>query len=449
MSPDWTAVFDALPLFQNCTGAVLGVSGGPDSMAMLDLFQQARTKGLPFPFVCATLDHGLRPESAEEVRKVEDFCIKHGICFETDRADLSPEKTEGESLENAARKERYAFFERVKAQYGYSHIVTAHNADDNLETVLLNLVRGCGTDGLRGIVPLRKDNNTVRPLLAFTKAELTDYCESNGIPYSIDRSNKDTHYRRNFIRHKIVPLLKELNPSITDAVSRLSILAGEDREYLEEESRLVYARIRTEEELPLKELRSLPPALLSRVLRLYGEEQTGRIPDFRETEEVKSLVLTGNTSDHILFCGKDFRLSYTGLTCSKKQEATFPAFIPKPGTNPLPEGILTITEGIGYRGEPNCIPLQPLSEMLVRPRLEGDYMHTPQGCGKLIKKIFIDKKIPAEKRMSTPLLVKGDRILWAACIGTDPEFRPKAGDPYYRLQFNFDPYKDSIKENDS
>ena len=178
-------------LFENCSGAVLAVSGGPDSMAMLDLFRKHISH---IPFVCATFNHGLRDEADDEVEGVRKYCLDFAIRFETAKENIADSLPQATSIEEHARNRRYAFLENIKLKYGYSHIVTAHNADDNAESFLMNLTRGCGIDGLCGIREIRNDNNTVRPLLRYTKQELLDYCKINSVPYWLDKSNNDTGF---------------------------------------------------------------------------------------------------------------------------------------------------------------------------------------------------------------------------------------------------------------
>ncbi len=405
-------------------------------MAMLHLFIRARDEGrIDFPIVCATLNHGLRPEAEDEVEGVRRFCEKHGLPFATQKVDINATLPKGESTESHARNCRYEFFSKVKAEYGCTHTATAHNADDNFESIILNMVRGCGLDGLCGISPLREDNNTLRPLLKITKADLTDYCEKNGVPYYIDRTNFETLYRRNFIRNKISPLFKELNPSLEEAVYRLSSSAREDCDLLDGLTADALHKARAKQGLSLTSLRSLHPALLARVLRAYVKEVTGKTPTHLETEEMKELIIKGSTSSKKQVAGAEFTLSYGVLRVQKEEECGFDPFTPTEGENPLPQGVLLFSKGEKYSGQRNCFIPLPLDSTLVRTRQEGDYMRTPQGSGKLLKKLYIDKKIPREERSSMPILTLEGNVLWAAGIGTAKEFIPKRGEPYIKAEY--------------
>jgi tRNA(Ile)-lysidine synthase len=428
--------YGSLSLLSGCKGIVLGVSGGPDSMAMLHLFIRARDEGrIDFPIVCATLNHCLRPEAEEEVEGVRLFCEKHGLPFVTERVDINATLPKGESTESHARSCRYEFFNRVKAEYGCTHIATAHNADDNFESIILNMVRGCGIDGLCGISPLREDNNTLRPLLKITKADLTDYCKEKDVPYYIDRTNLETLYRRNFIRNKISPLFKELNPSLEEAIYRLSTSARDDCDLLDGLTADVLIKVRTKQGLSLPKLKDLHPALLARVLRAYVREMTDRVPTHLETEELKELVLNGSTSSKKQVAGADFVLSYGILQAEKEVSCGFEPFIPEEGENPLPKGALLLSKGEKYSGQKNCFSPISLEKALVRTRKEGDYMRTPQGSGKLLKKLYIDKKIPREERPSMPILTLDGEIVWAAGIGTAREYLPKRGESYIKAEY--------------
>lgn len=165
---------------------LLAVSGGPDSMAMLDLVQRA-WQG---PVQTATVDHGLRAESADEARMVADFCAGRGILHAT----LLPQEPISGSVQAAARAARYALLQSHAARIGADHVVTAHHADDQLETILMRLARGAGVDGLAAV--RARNGSVIRPMLGFRKAELVRYCTAQSIPFVADPSNANSDFDR-------------------------------------------------------------------------------------------------------------------------------------------------------------------------------------------------------------------------------------------------------------
>ncbi|MDX1905207.1 MAG: tRNA lysidine(34) synthetase TilS [Thermonemataceae bacterium] len=195
---------------------LLAVSTGIDSMVMLHLFILAK-----LPFGIIHCNFSLRPEAEEEGIFIKNLAQERQIPFYYRKFDtLTFAQAEGISIQMAARKLRYAFFEEIRQTYQYDYIATAHHLDDSLETALLNLVRGSGIAGLRGI--LAKKNRLIRPLLFANKQEIIDFAQKENIFWLEDSSNTLTKYKRNFIRKKVIPLLKELNPDLLTSFQRNS-----------------------------------------------------------------------------------------------------------------------------------------------------------------------------------------------------------------------------------
>ncbi len=188
---------------------LLAVSGGVDSMVLLHLFHKAG-----YPIAVAHCNFRLRGgESDEDEKFVEEQCKHYNVPFYSRQFNTNNYAAEtGMSLQMAARELRYEWFNELAAEVGYSKIATAHHLNDNLETTLLNLVRGSGIDGIKGMAYSR--GNVIRPLLEFTREEITRYAEENQISWREDSSNVTDDYDRNFVRHQIIPKLKEINPSL-------------------------------------------------------------------------------------------------------------------------------------------------------------------------------------------------------------------------------------------
>lgn len=185
---------------------VIACSGGPDSMAILSIFNNLK-KELNLTLICAHVNHNMRIESDNEAKKVEKFCKINNIEFEY----FKIMEYKKENFHHQARKIRYDFFEKVIAKYNASYLVTAHHGDDLIETILMRIGRGSTLKGYKGFDLIsKKDNYDIfRPFIYKTKSEIENYAISNNIPYDIDNSNNEDHYKRNRIRHNVLPILKE------------------------------------------------------------------------------------------------------------------------------------------------------------------------------------------------------------------------------------------------
>ena len=229
-------------------GAIIGFSGGADSSAILHYLAK-RTKKL----LAVHINHMIRGEEAlRDEFFCKNVCKKYGVKFLSYRVDvplLAEERKQG--LEETAREERYKIFNKIMSQNSdYKCIVTAHNANDNAETVIFNLSRGSGAKGIAGIKPVI--NNIVRPLIYCSKEEILEYCKENSINYVNDSTNMDTDYTRNYIRHEVVPMLEKINPSFIDSCLRMGELLRDDDRFIQsicdkiiEENR-IKTRINTE-----------------------------------------------------------------------------------------------------------------------------------------------------------------------------------------------------------
>lgn len=211
---------------------LIGVSGGPDSICLLHILNILKEE-LGIEIYVAHINHMIRKESDLETKYVEDFCNNLGIkCYikKIDVKGLARESKKG--TEEMGRKLRYNFFDEIANKIGANKIVTAHNNNDKAETVLLNIMRGSGISGLKGIEAIR-DNKYIRPLIETNRKDIEDYCRQNNLNPKIDKTNLEITYRRNKIRNKLIPYLqKEFNPNIIKTINRLSEVVSEENEYL-------------------------------------------------------------------------------------------------------------------------------------------------------------------------------------------------------------------------
>ena len=220
-------------LIQNGDSIVIGVSGGPDSMTLLNVLINLKQKLEISKIVVATVNHMIREEAEEETKFVENFCESHGIEFYLKKVDVQEEaRSKKISTELAGRNARYDFFEEVLKKTGSNKIATAHNSNDNAETVLMNLLRGSGVSGLKGIEKIR-DGKFIRPIIECKRSEIEQYCVDNKLNPRYDKTNNENTYTRNKIRNMLIPYIEEnFNPNIVDSLNRLSTIATKEDEYI-------------------------------------------------------------------------------------------------------------------------------------------------------------------------------------------------------------------------
>lgn len=273
---------------------VIGVSGGPDSMALLHILLtlQEKEKIPSCTLVVAHVNHMLRKEAEEETAYVEEFCRLHQIpCF-VKRAKVEELAQKAKmGTEEMGRNIRYQFFEEVREKEKAQKIVTAHHANDNAETVLMNILRGSGTAGLKGIEPIRKNEKNVvfiRPLIHCTKEEIYQYCKEKNLQPKIDKSNQENVYNRNKVRNILIPFLeKEWNPNIVATLNRLSELARQENQYLERQTQKAYEDMVLEERkdsivLSLKKWNGQDFVIKSRVIRYTINRLLGTTKDIEK-----------------------------------------------------------------------------------------------------------------------------------------------------------------------
>jgi tRNA(Ile)-lysidine synthetase-like protein len=205
---------------------VVGVSSGPDSMCLLNLLEQKTNK-----LVVCHINHNVRKESTTEEEYLKDYCQKHNLIFESMKITEYKET----NFENEARKKRYNFYEEILSKYHSTKLFLAHHGDDQIETVLMKIVRGSNLEGYAGIKEISKVKNyqIIRPLLKVTKEDIINYNKSHNITYFIDSSNTNIDYTRNWYRHKVLPILKERKKDIHLSFLKYSETLQEYNEYIE------------------------------------------------------------------------------------------------------------------------------------------------------------------------------------------------------------------------
>ena len=230
-------------LIENGDKLVLGVSGGPDSISMLDILNKIRldnTIKLNFKLVVVHINHMIREEAKEDELYVKNYCRKNNLEFYSKSIDVKKlANTNKIGTEEAGRNARYEFFNEILEKTHSNKIAIAHNKNDNAETMIMNIMRGSGVSGLKGIEPKR--GIYIRPLIECERTEIEKYCEENILNPRIDKTNFENEYTRNKIRNVVIPYIKkEFNPNIINTLERLSNLVKEEETYIEKQVLSIY-----------------------------------------------------------------------------------------------------------------------------------------------------------------------------------------------------------------
>ncbi len=390
---------------------LVALSGGADSVCLFHLTAAAcRERGKKF-YACH-VNHGIR---GDEALRDRDFCIALAkACPECEDifvldADVPALAAEhGKSLETEAREVRYAFFERVMKEHGIKTLMTAHNADDNLETLIFNLTRGTGPRGMCGIPHTRRlsDNRTVeRPLLAYSKSEILDECEKNGWEYVTDSTNADTGYSRNLIRHEVIPLLEKINPAVRNNAARLAETMRELCSSVELDGEL-------DGKIPLSLINSAHPAALPGLFSRFASElQKVHIDALyelcRKGAEGSSVSLPhkmrGVIRDEKLIFEADVRES----VISEDYELLLTE-----GENKLPDGstLLFLTGDAAHALDLNIYKFATKAKLnfdtisiTAKNRRAGDKIMV-KGTHRELRKIFSEARLPTDARTRIPVI---------------------------------------------
>ena len=413
---------------------VCAVSGGADSMCLVHLVLKAG-----YDVTAAHFEHGIRgAESLRDAAFVEAWCREQGIPFVLGHGDAPAYAVErGLSLEEAARELRYAFLLETAGKLGADYILTAHNRDDNAETLLFNLTRGAGTAGLGGIPPRR--GLLWRPLLGVSRAEIEAYLRENRIPHVEDSSNRSDDYTRNQIRHRIIPLLRDINPRFDEAAARTARLARQDEDCL---AALADAFIRDnlrQDSLPLRELRALHPAIASRVLR--------RLLPGQSMERIEAALRFLHSSEYgvLQLPGRTLRREQGRLYLRGGEEGVLPARRLTPGgTLLIPEaGVRIETAFTLYRGEihdlfkTSYLKYEIVSTgLFLTGRRPGDTIR-PKGRGvsKKLSALFKEAGYTKAERDACLILRDEKGPLLVRGLAIDERAAPEIGDEAARVSF--------------
>lgn len=418
---------------------IVGVSGGVDSMVLLHLLDACRQE-FGLSLIVAHVNHGLRPEeSKEEARLVQKESQQLGIPFEYGEYSVKEFQKAGRlSLQDACRRIRFHFFKNLLLKYHARKIALGHNADDQVETILIRLMRGSGLQGLKGMLPIR-EGRVIHPLLEVWREEIESFAREKGIPYLQDSSNLKKTYLRNRLRLSLIPLIeKDYQPAFREALMKASAILREENDYLDRGAGEAYQVVVHQEQegisFKFSEFESLHPSIRWRVLQkilggIYHEESLMEEGGVEVNPLYRKLCKPSPSFLMKLPRGVYLEKKYD-LVCLKKGRAEqippFETELACPGRTFIEEiGREVVVEEItrdeaieGINGPLRIAFIDyrnlkfPLKIRNFRP---GDRFQPlgMEGTQKL-KKFFIDHKIPKVERPKIPLLISGEEIVWVA-----------------------------------
>jgi len=445
---------------------VIGVSGGPDSLCLLDSLHH-----LGYPLICAHLDHGLRPESSGEAAYAKSIAQSYNLPFELEKQDVTLKAGAGVSLEEAARLARYDFLVRVARKNDVPVIATGHTADDQVETVLMHFLRGTGPSGLRGMlpdtqldswvgIPDSRGIRLIRPLLTLNRGQTEGHCQAVGLEPVIDSSNMDHTFFRNRIRHELLPLLETYNPGIRQVLLRLArIMTAEvdlsakmvasDWESVFEplgESALIL-RVESMERKPLALQRALLRSAIKKLQPSVRDVSFDTIerglqfvsdPIRPASRPLIAGLMLKDLGEEILLYQTDSPVIFDRLP---QLIGDAQVEVPVSGEVELAGGwkLTAASESIApgsyqtylkaQEGDFAAIDESSLSAPLsVRTRAPGDRMQ-PLGLEGTTKvaDIMINNRIPDLARARWPIIVSGDEVVWVAGVRMSHLFRLTEG----------------------
>lgn len=406
-------------LFETEDTILLAFSGGADSVCLLDLLLKTTAK-----VVLAHVNFQLRgEESHSDEIWVKTLSEKKGLTCHVTRFDTkSYANVNGLSIEEAARNLRYDWFGSLLKQFGYQHLATAHQADDQTETYLLNLVKGRGISGQTGILPKR--DWIIRPLLFASKLQIIHYCQENQLDFRIDSSNLDTGYQRNFLRLNVIPLLQELNPSLNSAIEKEIEYRRQASFLLEDKIKALIEEATIGDSISLDSLKSSPQGLLAfyRFMERFDFNYTQCLALWKAKQNGKRLISSTFTA-----------VLHQGFVAVKRnyQPDSEQEHLIHIGKNlepfPIHCEIVETSAGIKLPGKAFFFDASLLQFPLrLRTWRKGDYFF-PSGMKgkKKVSDFFIDHKMSIFEKNSTWLLCSGDAIIWVVGKRQDGRFIAK------------------------
>lgn len=410
-------------MLENITSVAVGVSGGADSMCLLHILSKLKEEyGIILKAV--HVNHGIRGnEALRDENAVREYCEKEGIellAFHKDIPYLAKETGLGE--EECGRNVRYECF----TQAGCDAVATAHSLSDSIETIVFNLVRGSGSKGLCGIPPVR-EGNIIRPLIDCTREEIEAYCKENSVPYVTDSTNLTDDYKRNFIRHNIVPAFAQVNDGYARNISSaLDILRCESG-FIESEANKLLEGARCDKGYLRSAFLTAHEAVRKRAVSLLLDGMMSKSVEKRHIDLSDKIILSGQgkieiSKDLYICCESDIITFQSQTLLPENWECDI-----NEGHFDTPYGSFFLTKGSAADiKNVNAIDGDKLcGTVKMTSRRQGDRFYSKRRkITKSLKKLFNEDKIPEEKRGEYAVLRCADTLVWLEGYGTDGNFLP-------------------------
>ena len=439
------------------TPVLIALSGGRDSAMLLDLlYEDSKKNG--YTLHVAHFNHGIRGDEAD---RDEQFCKtlakKYSLPFHSCFVDIPYHALQsGNSLEAEGRRRRYQFFEMVMRENGIPILATAHHAKDNLETILLHMIRGSGVNGLTGIAPHRAfaDNmHLVRPILRAEESDIDAYCRRNSIEFVEDSTNSDTVYLRNAIRHKVVEPLCEIEPGIYATATRVSEILTEENGFIDSMALdFIHRECNNGSSPPLESFNALHKALKSRVLStIFANEFEATLERVHILALIELCEKAKPHSSISLPAGIKGTIENGKLVFAKEKKEIITSSLPLP----LAEGEIRINDSFSLKivqnpqyDEGECLDSIEIPSRLVegenayfRSKEDGDtILH--KKLNKKIKKLFNEKATPLAFRRDLPLLVLDGEVLWIPTVAVCDRLKAcrinKERESFYRISIRIE-----------
>ncbi len=395
---------------------VVGVSGGPDSMALLDVLNSIKSK-YDLVLICAHVNHGKRKESDQEKIDLEKYCNENNIIFEY----VKISKWGEDNFHNEARSARYNFFEDIIKKYNAKYLMTAHHADDLIETILMRIVRGSTLKGYSGFAKfIEKDNYfIVRPLITKTKDELLEYVNSKNIKYACDESNNEDHYTRNRYRHVVLPFLKKEDKNVHKKFLKFSETLLENSEFIDNEAKKSFNKVVQNGKIIIDKFLELDHVIQTKIVynileKIYGDDLL--IVGDTHVELILSLIKSNKPNSLIHLPNNVIvNKSYNEVTFSYDEQTSDTFEIEINGQVNLPNGknidiISDVNDKSNYVTRFNSKEVS--LPLFVRNKRAGDKIEVKGMNGtKKVNHIFIDNKIKMSDRNEWPIVLDSNEVI--------------------------------------